>query len=114
MKYIISEDRLENFIQKYLTMMIGDEMEYHQRYNERATSYFDKKGEKIFVTDVINGEYLLVDKKLYVKLTSLFSQDNFRHIERALVDWFNNHQNHVELDYDKMKHQIRIVDFDEE
>ncbi len=90
MKYIITENRLVDIVDKYLEDSIGRLRKFpitHINAREDDFELVDDKGETIFYY----YDYGLgVEEKLYLKMLSLFNL-NHRELEKLLTKWFKNH-----------------------
>lgn len=90
MKYIITENRLVDFVDKYLEDSIGRLRKFpitHINAREDDFELVDDKGETMFYY----YDYGLgVEEKLYLKMLSLFNL-NHREFEKLLAKWFKNH-----------------------
>ena len=89
MKYIITENRLVDFVDKYLEDSIGRLRKFpitHINAREDDFELVDDKGETMFYY----YDYGLgVEEKLYLKMLSLFNL-NHRELEKLLTKWFKN------------------------
>ena len=96
MKYIITENRLVDFVDKYLEDSIGRLRKFpitHINAREDDFELVDDKGETMFYY----YDYGLgVEEKLYLKMLSLFNL-NHRELEKLLTKWFKNHYNGMVL-----------------
>jgi hypothetical protein len=90
MKYVITENRLVDFVDKYLEDSIGRLRKFpitHINAREDDFELVDDKGETMFYY----YDYGLgVEEKLYLKMLSLFNL-NHRELEKLLEKWFKNH-----------------------
>jgi len=107
MKYIISENRLDSIIQKYISSYIGDELtpiDYSPIYTAfqgkndiNYTYWYDKDDVRRFRTYVDELE-LNVDNELWISVKNMFSISDDSYLSYMIVTWFNNHQNKIEFD----------------
>jgi hypothetical protein len=90
MKYVITENRLVDFVDKYLEDSIGRLRKFpitHINAREDDFELVDDKGETMFYY----YDYGLgVEENLYLKMLSLFNL-NHRELEKLLEKWFKNH-----------------------
>ena len=81
MKYIITENKLEQVVIKYLNKMYGDLEEY--RTNEYPDKVFYIKGKKVYMEQDLKNEMLLVDYgTIWSDLENMFllEYDEIKHI----------------------------------
>ena len=107
MKYIISENRLDNLIQKYISSYIGHELtpidysptfiNFTGKNDIKYTYWYDKDDVRRFRTYIDELE-LNVDSDLWKSVKNMFSISDDSYLSRMIVTWFNNHQNKIELD----------------
>jgi hypothetical protein len=90
MKYIISENRLVDLVDKYLEDSIGKLRKFpleHINAREDDFELADDNGETIFTY----FDYGLgVEENLYIKMLSLFNLDH-KELEKLLEKWFSKH-----------------------
>jgi hypothetical protein len=90
MKYIITENRLIDLVDKYLEDSIGRLRKFpitHINAREDDFELVDDKGETMFYY----YDYGLgVEENLYIKMLSLFNL-NHRELEKLLEKWFSKH-----------------------
>jgi len=96
MKYIITENRLVDLVDKYLEDSIGRLRKFpldHINAREDDFELVDDKGEIIFTY----FDYGLgVEENLYIKMLSLFNL-NHRELEKLLEKWFTKHYDNMVL-----------------
>lgn len=95
MKYIIDKRRFSEIIQKYITVVIGDEIEPHGSSNVRL--WLNKEGLEIFKS-YEKTQNLGVNKDLFRQIMEYFSLDgseSTRFMFQVFNEWFNNHQNFI-------------------
>jgi hypothetical protein len=90
MKYLITENRLVDIVDKYLEDSIGRLRKFpldHINAREDDFELADDSGETIFTY----FDYGLgVEEKLYIKMLSLFNL-NHKELEKLLEKWFTKH-----------------------
>jgi hypothetical protein len=90
MKYIITENRLVDLVDKYLEDSIGRLRIFpleHMNARENDFELVDDSGQ----TNFIYFDYGLgVEENLYIKMLSLFNL-NHRELEKLLEKWFTKH-----------------------
>lgn len=90
MKYIITENRLVDFVEKYLEDSIGRLRKFpivHINAREDDFELVDDRGQ----TNFIYFDYGLgVEENLYLKMLSLFNL-NHKELEKLLEKWFTKH-----------------------
>ena len=90
MKYIITENRLVDIVDKYLEDSIGRLRKFpldHMNAREDDFELADDSGETIFTY----FDYGLgVEENLYTKMMSLFNL-NHKELEKLLEKWFTKH-----------------------
>ena len=88
MKYIITENRLVDVVDKYLTDSIGKLRKFpldHINAREDDFELVDDSGQTIFSY----FDYGLgIEETLYLKMLSLFNLDN-KELEKLLEKWFS-------------------------
>jgi hypothetical protein len=87
MKYVISENRLVDFVDKYLQNNIGGLRKFpivHYNAREGDFELVTDRGQTILTYE---DYHLAVDKELYNKLLSLFNLEN-NELEKLLEKWF--------------------------
>ena len=90
MKYIITENRMVDLVDKYLEDSIGRLRVFpleHMNAREDDFELVDDSGQ----TNFIYFDYGLgVEENLYIKMLSLFNL-NHRELEKLLEKWFTKH-----------------------
>jgi len=90
MKYIITENRFVDLVDKYLEDSIGKLRKFpleHINAREDDFELADDNGETIFTY----FDYGLgVEENLYIKMLSLFNLDH-KELEKLLEKWFSKH-----------------------
>ena len=90
MKYIITENRLVDLVEKYLEDSIGRLRKFpldHINAREDDFELVDDSGQTIFSY----FDYGLgIEETLYLKMLSLFNLDN-KELEKLLEKWFSKH-----------------------
>ena len=87
MKYIITENRLVDFVDKYITDSVGRLRKFpitHINAREDDFDLVDDNGWKVFV---YLDHHLEVDNELFDKTKALFNLDT-RETEKLLEKWF--------------------------
>ena len=87
MKYVIAENRLVDFVDKYLQNNIGGLRKFpivHYNAREGDFELVTDRGQTILTYE---DYHLAVDKELYNKLLSLFNLEN-NELEKLLAKWF--------------------------
>jgi hypothetical protein len=87
MKYVITENRLVDFVDKYLQNNIGGLRKFpivHYNAREGDFELVTDRGQTILTYE---DYHLAVDKELYNKLLSLFNLEN-NELEKLLEKWF--------------------------
>jgi hypothetical protein len=87
MKYVIAENRLVDFVDKYLQNNIGGLRKFpivHYNAREGDFELVTDRGQTILTYE---DYHLAVDKELYNKLLSLFNLEN-NELEKLLEKWF--------------------------
>jgi len=87
MKYVITENRLVDFVDKYLQNNIGGLKKFpivHYNAREGDFELVTDRGQTILTYE---DYHLAVDKELYNKLLSLFNLEN-NELEKLLEKWF--------------------------
>ncbi len=87
MKYVIVENRLVDFVDKYLQNNIGGLRKFpivHYNAREGDFELVTDRGQTILTYE---DYHLAVDKELYNKLLSLFNLEN-NELEKLLEKWF--------------------------
>jgi hypothetical protein len=87
MKYVITENRLVDFVDKYLQNNIGGLRKFpivHYNAREGDFELVTDRGQTILTYE---DYHLAVDKELYNKLLSLFNLEN-NELEKLLKKWF--------------------------
>jgi hypothetical protein len=85
MKYIITENKLENVVIKYLNKMYGDLEEY--RTDERPNSIFFVRGEKVYMEQDLKNDYLYVDyETIWSDLKNTFLLE-YNDIKSVISKW---------------------------
>jgi hypothetical protein len=87
MKYVITENRLVDFVDKYLQNNIGGLKKFpivHYNAREGDFELVTDRGQTILTYE---DYHLAVDKELYNKLLSLFNLEN-NELEKLLKKWF--------------------------
>jgi hypothetical protein len=87
MKYVITENRLVDFVDKYLQNDIGRLRKFpiiHYNAREGDFELVTDKGQTILTYE---DYHLAVDKELYNKLLSLFNLEK-NELEKLLAKWF--------------------------
>lgn len=87
MKYVIRENRLVDFVDKYLQNNIGGLRKFpivHYNAREGDFELVTDRGQTILTYE---DYHLAVDKELYNKLLSLFNLEN-NELEKLLEKWF--------------------------
>jgi len=96
MKYIITENRLVDLVDKYLEDSIGRLRKFpldHINAREDDFELADDSGETIFTY----FDYGLgVEENLYTKMMSLFNL-NHKELEKLLEKWFTKHYDGIVL-----------------
>jgi hypothetical protein len=90
MKYIITENRLVDFVDKYLEDSVGRLRKFPlNNINAREDDFelVDDKGETIFT---YMDYHLGVEEHLFYKMMNLFGL-NKRETEKLIENWFNKH-----------------------
>ena len=90
MKYVITENRLVDFVDKYLQNNIGGLRKFpiiHYNAREGDFELVTDKGQTILTYE---DYHLGVEKNLFYKLMSLFNLEK-RELEKLLEKWFNKH-----------------------
>jgi hypothetical protein len=90
MKYIITENRLVDFVEKYLEDSVGRLRKFpiiHINAREDDFELVTDRGETIFTYD---DYHLGVEKELFYKMISLFNLEK-RDLEKLLEKWFEKH-----------------------
>ena len=90
MKYLITENRLVDFVDKYLNDVVGelDKVELDD-INAREDDFelVTDGGETLFT---YFDYHLGVEEQLFYKMTALFNLEK-RELEKLLEKWFNKH-----------------------
>ena len=87
MKYVITENRLVDFVDKYLQNNIGGLRKFpiiHYNAREGDFELVTDRGQTILTYE---DYHLAVDKELYNKLLSLFNLEK-NELEKLLAKWF--------------------------
>jgi len=87
MKYVIAENRLVDFVDKYLQNNIGGLRKFpivHYNAREGDFELVTDRGQTILTYE---DYHLAVDKELYNKLLSLFNLEK-NELEKLLAKWF--------------------------
>lgn len=90
MKYLITENRLVDFTDKYLADSLGRLRKFpitHINAREDDFELVTDRGETIFT---YHDYHLGVEENLFYKMMSLFNLDK-RETEKLLEKWFNKH-----------------------
>jgi hypothetical protein len=96
MKFIISENRLGNLIQKYISSYVGEELNPDRTIV--VTNWYDKNGNRRFKTLLVKDDSELgVDYNMWVSVKDMFSILDLSYIDYNFIVWFNNHQNIIEM-----------------
>ena len=93
MNYIITESKLDNIIDNFITTQFGKL--HHQLDGDKFTLVNDN-GDPIFIvilTDYGQGYYAYVLDEDYVSAINMFSMVGFKDIQSALSRWLYKHYN---------------------
>jgi len=101
MKYIISENRLDSIIQKYISSYIGDELNpVRNSFGDISIDWYAKDDIKRFETykrvDLDLTE-LTIDEELWNSVLDIFGISDTSYLRDMFVMWFNNHQNIIKI-----------------
>jgi hypothetical protein len=107
MKYIITENKMENVVIKYLNKMYGDLEEY--RTDKRPNRVFFVKGKKVYMELRLERELLYVDyDTIWSELTDTFLLE-YDEIQSIITKWVEETYNlryvtpHEQLPIDKIR-----------
>jgi hypothetical protein len=90
MKYIISENKLTNFLNTYIDESVGRLRKFpinHVNARDDDFELVDDRGQTIFT---YLDYHLAVEKDFFYKLMSLFSLEK-RDTEKLIEKWFSSH-----------------------
>jgi hypothetical protein len=88
MKYIISESRLDNLIQKYLSSKLSGLkiVEKRDSYDELLDVYVDKSGEPLVI--IYPKGLLALNRRVYDSLENIFGLETTDDIQAQLTKYF--------------------------
>ena len=89
MKIIITENKLDRVISKWLTKKYS-EMDIYDHDNQPWCLYLDKNGEIIFLYHYKDNE-LYVSKDVMKFLIKIFSIDDDKQVKPIIGNWFEEH-----------------------
>lgn len=83
MKYILTQEKLEKFIHKYMDMKYPDLFEYKYNYDE-GTIYKDKNDDTIFL---VTDTHVFFDGKMMHELMDMFNLEEIKETLEPLGSW---------------------------
>lgn len=90
MKYIITESKLDEIIDDYITMQFSGLKLVNEGKYKAVWIGPDRKPVIIIISDdKYFGEYILED--VYRAVVNIFSIKEFKEIQKHLIRWFNKH-----------------------
>jgi hypothetical protein len=90
MKYIISESRLDDIIQKYLSSQLSDLKEVEKHGLEHSIWYVDKSGEPLVVIypRYHGGDLLVLRRVIYETVANMFGLETTDDIQAPILKYF--------------------------
>lgn len=82
MKYILSEEKLEKFIHKYMDVTYPELTQ--EKYDNGGMMYKDKNGVSVFL---VTNTYVYFDGKMMYELTEMFNIEDVRDTLEPLGSW---------------------------